>query len=142
MITCSYDPAIVYGWLNVGERLGLDKQASLDRFEGKVRKELMRWAHVDGVRFERKHSGELVLTPPDDVFDVMTGQIQMLMIDCHFLVYDSPKQHIQALRETEFINLRVSLSQDIAEAYHLTTDQADRICRAQPSLETMVRLSA
>lgn len=134
MLTVVYDPAIVYGWLTAKESLGLDKQASLDRFEGKIRRELMRWAHVDGVRFERKTNQELVIGPPDDTFDVMAGQIQMLMIDCHFLVYDSPEEHVQALRETDFINLRVSLSSDIQEAYHLTMEQADKLCRRSVNL--------
>lgn len=134
MLTVTYDPAIVYGWLKGKEVQGLDKEASLDRFEGKVRGELGRWAHVDGVHFQRKNNQALIIEPLDDALDIMAGQVQMIFIDCHFLVYQSPEQHIQALKDTDYINLRYSLTSDIAEAYQLSWGEADRLVRVDSQL--------
>lgn len=129
MIIVSYDPAIVYGWLQGEETIGLDKQASLDRFEGKVRRELTRWAHVDCVRFEKKQGQGLVIGPPDDALDMMIAQVQCLFIDCHLLVYASPELHVQALRNTSYINLRLSLRTDLIEAYNIAPEKADLLTR-------------
>ena len=130
MIIVSYDPAIVYGWLKEEETIGLNKEASLDRFEGKVRKELTRWAHVDRVLFERTKGSGLIVGPPDDALDMMIAQVQCLFIDSHFLIYESPELHVQALRNTDYINLRLSLAEDVAEAYRLTGDRADLLVRS------------
>lgn len=134
MLTVTYDPAIVYGWLKGKEVFGLDKEASLDRFEGKIRGELTRWAHVDGVHFQRKSNQELIIEPLDDALDIMAGQVQMIFIDCNFLVYKTPEQHFQALKDTDYINLRCSLTTDIAEAYQLSWGEADRLVRVDSQL--------
>lgn len=127
MLTVTYNPLWVYGWLSVPERKGLDVEATLDRFEGKVRRELMRWAFVEGVQFKRKDIPKMKIGPEDSMVDQMYLQIQNLFIDCHFLVYRNPNAHVKALRETVNANLRVSLIEDMVEAYQIPRATADMI---------------
>lgn len=127
MLTVVYNPLWVYGWLTPTERKGLDKEGSLDRFEGKVRRELMRWAFVEGVKFERKDVPKMKIGPEDITLDQMIVQVQFLFIDCHFLVYNNPNAHVKALSKTQNANLRVSLIEDIVEAYQIPRSTADMI---------------
>lgn len=131
MLTVVYNPTIVTDWLTHQEKAGLDVLGSLDRFEGKVRLELMRWASVDGVLFTRDNRRNyVVIEPQEDVHPPMYAQIQLLFIDCHFLVYATPQEHVAALRDTKLINLRVSLCADIVEAYQIPRSVADIVVRA------------
>lgn len=127
MLTVTYNPVKIYDWLSARERKGLDVEGTLDRFEGKVRKELMRWAHVEGVHFERTSGVKTKITPQKDALDQMYAQISLLFVDCHFFRYKDANAHVKALIDTEYHNLRVSLIEDVAEAYDIPRAVADLI---------------
>lgn len=128
MLTVTYDPVWVYGWLTPKERVGLDIEGTLDRFEGKVRSEMMRWAHIQGVKFIRLAKAERWRFGGDDKeLPTMNAQVQLLFIDCHFLRYTDANAHIKALFATENDNIRVSLIDDVCEAYDLPRATVDLI---------------
>lgn len=129
MLTVTYDPVKVYDWLSAREQKGLDIEGTIDRFEGKVRKELMRWAHVEGVTFEHCAGSKTTISPDNPACNQMYTQISLLFIDCHFLRYNSPTAHAKALCKADYANLSASLIEDIVEAYQIPRADADLIMR-------------
>lgn len=136
MYTVAYDPARLTDWLEDHERKGLDEESTLDRFEGKVRRELMRWSQVDGVRFLRVAHADIKVMPSvgeevwpgaEQAYMVMKTQILCMFIDNHYLVYESPEAHARALYQTKADNLRVSLVNDMMEAYCMPRAAAEMI---------------